>query len=207
MEHGLYINSLIYNIEYENTEIDEKLREKLEQEAEEKGLDKLYEEACKIDKKAMKNISKNDKKRIIRVIEIYETTGKTKTELEENSKKALEFDFKIFITNMDRERLYDKINRRVDIMISQGLIEETKKILERYKEYPTAMQAIGYKETKEYLDGELTKEELIEKIKMETRRYAKRQITWFKRIKEATWLDMEKPSEENLGKILEVLDS
>lgn len=207
MELGLYINSLIYGIEYENTEIDEKLRNKLEKEAKDQGLEKLYERACKIDEKAMQNISINDKKRIIRVIEIFEKTGKTKTELEKNSRKELEFDFKIFITNMDREKLYDKINKRVDIMINQGLIEETKKILELYKEYPTAMQAIGYKETKEYLEGNLTKEELIEKIKMETRRYAKRQITWFKRIKEATWLDMQEPIENNIRKVLEVTNN
>lgn len=207
MELGLYINSLIYGIEYENTEIDEKLRNKLEKEAKDQGLEKLYERACKIDEQAMQNISINDKKRIIRVIEIFEKTGKTKTELEKNSRKELEFDFKIFITNMDREKLYDKINKRVDIMINQGLIEETKKILELYKEYPTAMQAIGYKETKEYLEGNLTKEELIEKIKMETRRYAKRQITWFKRIKEATWLDMQEPIENNIRKVLEVTNN
>ena len=207
VELGLYINSLIYGIEYENTEIDEKLRNKLEKEAKEHGLEKLYERACKIDEQAMQNISINDKKRIIRVIEIFEKTGKTKTELEKNCRKELEFDFKIFITNMDREKLYDKINKRVDIMINQGLIEETKKILELYKEYPTAMQAIGYKETKEYLEGNLTKEELIEKIKMETRRYAKRQITWFKRIKEATWLDMQEPIENNIRKVLEVTNN
>lgn len=207
VELGLYINSLIYGIEYEDTEIDENLRNKLEKEAKDQGLEKLYERACKIDEKAMQNISINDKKRIIRVIEIFEKTGKTKTELEKNSRKELEFDFKIFITNMDREKLYDKINKRVDIMINQGLIEETKKILELYKEYPTAMQAIGYKETKEYLEGNLTKEELIEKIKMETRRYAKRQITWFKRIKEATWLDMQEPIENNIRKVLEVTNN
>lgn len=207
VELGLYINSLIYGIEYEDTEIDENLRNKLEKEAKDQGLEKLYERACKIDEQAMQNISINDKKRIIRVIEIFEKTGKTKTELEKNSRKELEFDFKIFITNMDREKLYDKINKRVDIMINQGLIEETKKILELYKEYPTAMQAIGYKETKEYLEGNLTKEELIEKIKMETRRYAKRQITWFKRIKEATWLDMQEPIENNIRKVLEVTNN
>ena len=155
----------------------------------------------------MKNISKNDKKRIIRVIEIYEKKGKTKTEFEENSRKAIEFDYKVFITNLDREKLYEKINKRVDIMIEEGLIEETENILKKYKEYPTAMQAIGYKETKEYLQGNLNKEELIDKIKMETRRYAKRQITWFKRIEGATWLDMEKSLEENIGKILEVVNS
>lgn len=167
----------------------------------------LYERACKIDQKAMQNISKNDKKRIIRVLEIYEKTGKTKTELEKNSRKELEFDYKVFITNLDRQMLYEKINKRVDIMIEKGLIEETKEILKKYQEFPTAMQAIGYKEIKEYLDGYITQEEAIEKIKMETRRYAKRQITWFKRIENASWLNMEDSQEINLGRIMEVIKS
>ncbi len=207
MVHGLYINSIIYGIEYEDTCIDEEYRKKIEKEAEEKGLDALYEEACKIDEKAMQSISRNDKKRIIRVLEIYKKTGKTKTELEANSRKELEYDYKVFITNLDREKLYEKINKRVDLMIEQGLIEETKSILNKYKEFPTAMQAIGYKETKWYLEGEITKEELIEKIKMETRRYAKRQLTWFRRNKEATWLDMEEGTNENIRKIMEVLNN
>lgn len=154
----------------------------------------------------MRNISQNDKKRIIRVLEIYKKTGKTKTELEANSRKKLEYDYKVFITNLDREKLYEKINKRVDIMIGQGLIEETRNILNMYKEYPTAMQAIGYKETKEYLEEKITKEELIEKIKMETRRYAKRQLTWFKRIENATWINMEDKTEENIRKVMEVVE-
>lgn len=190
---GLYINSLIYGIEYTATEIDEEYRKKLEERAEKEGLDVLYSEALKVDPEAMKTISKNDKKRIMRVLEIYKATGKTKTELDlESRKNGVEFDYKIYVTNLDREKLYDKINRRVDMMIEQGLIDEVKFILNRYEEFPTAMQALGYKETKEYLDGNLTKEELIEKIKQETRRYAKRQLTWFRKIKDAIWLDMEK---------------
>ena len=203
-EHGLYINSLIYEIEYNDTKIDEEYRTKLEKEAEENGLEELYEMAVKIDEEAMKNISKNDKKRIIRVLEIYKQTGKTKTELEKESRKPeTEFDYRVFITNLDREKLYDKINKRVDMMIEQGLIEEVKKILEMYKEFPTAMQALGYKETKLYLDGIISKEEMIEKIKMETRRYAKRQLTWFRKNKNTLYLNMEESNEENIRKILE----
>lgn len=153
----------------------------------------------------MESISPNDKKRIIRVLEIYKKTGKTKTELEANSRRELEYDYKVFITNLDREKLYEIINKRVDIMINNGLIEETRNIINMYNEFPTAMQAIGYKETKEYLEEKITKEELIEKIKMETRRYAKRQLTWFKRIKEATWLNMEEKAEENIRKVMEVV--
>ena len=199
---GLYINSLIYAIEYSETKIDEEYRKSLEKRVEEEGLDKLYEEAKEIDPEAMKNISTNDRKRIIRVLEIFKQTGRTKTELEKESRKEVKYDYKVFVTNMDREKLYERINKRVDIMIEQGLIEETKKILNLYKEFPTAMQAIGYKEIKEYLDGELTKEEAIEKVKMESRRYAKRQLTWFRKNENTTWLDMSKPVEENLDIIM-----
>lgn len=178
-------------------------RKKLEKQIEEEGIEKLYNEALKIDKEAMQTVSKNDKKRIIRILEIYKETGKTKTEMNLESKKnGIEFDFKVFITNVEREKLYDRINKRVDLMIKRGLIEEVKSILKRYNEFPTAMQALGYKETKEYLDGIITKEEMIEKIKMETRRYAKRQLTWFRRYKEAVWLDMSKSSEELIEEIL-----
>ena len=103
---------------------------------------------------------------------------------------------------MDREKLYDRINKRVDIMIEQGLIEEVKKIIEKYKEYPTAMQGLGYKETKEYLEGKISKEEMIDKIKQETRRYAKRQLTWFRKNVGAIWLDMDDGIEANITKIL-----
>lgn len=204
-EHGLYINSLIYAIEYNETKIDEQYRKSLEERAECDGVETLYEEACKIDAEAMQSISPNDKKRIIRVIEIYKETGKTKTEIEKESRKEIKYDYKVFVTNMDREKLYERINKRVDIMIEQGLIEETKKILGMYDRFPTAMQAIGYKEIKEYLDGDLSKEEAIEKIKMESRRYAKRQLTWFRKNENTTWLDMSKPVEDNLKIIMEKL--
>lgn len=204
MELGLYINSLIYEIEYSDNKINEEYRKRLEREAEEKGLEWLYEKALKIDKEAIEKVSRNDKKRIIRVLEIYEETGKTKTELEKESRKPeMEFEYKVFMTNLERSKLYEKINKRVDIMINQGLIEEVKKILEMYQEFPTAMQALGYKETKLYLDGIISKEEMIEKIKMQTRRYAKRQLTWFRKNKEIIELNMEDSNEENIRKILE----
>ena len=110
-EHGLYINSLIYEIKYNDIKIDENYRKKLEEEAEKNGLQGLYEKACKIDEEAMKKVSPNDRKRIIRVLEIYKQTGKTKTELEKESRKPeTEFDYKVFLTDLDREKLYDKIN-------------------------------------------------------------------------------------------------
>ncbi len=187
---GLYINSLIYGIEYPETEIDLDYREKLEEIAKNEGISKLYEMAKKIDAEAMKTISENDKKRICRVLEIYHATGKTKTEQEiESRKKGPRYNYLVFGINMEREKLYDRINRRVDIMLVDGLIEEVKEISEKYKEFPTAMQGLGYKEVVEYLNGDISKEDMINKIKMETRRYAKRQLTWFRRYENITWLD------------------
>ena len=120
---GLYINSLIYGIEFKDEKIDEKYREELNQIAENDGLEKLYNIALEIDPKAMEKISKNDRKRIIRVLEIYKKTGKTKTELEALSRKEeVKYDYKLFVINMDRNILYDRINRRVDLMIENGLI-------------------------------------------------------------------------------------
>lgn len=205
MEHGLYINSLIYGIEYPDIKVDMDYRKKLEKRAEIEGLEVLYNEACRIDEVSMKKISPNDKKRIIRVLEIYSKTGKTKTELDiESRKNDIKFDYRLFIINMPRELLYEKINKRVDMMIKQGLIEEVKNILEKYSEYPTAMQALGYKETKEYLDGIISKDEMIEKIKMESRRYAKRQLTWFRKNKKAFWIENTGNTFDIVDKILEI---
>ena len=186
---GLYVDSLIYGIEYQDIELDEKYRQELEERAQREGLDKLYEEAQQIDPEAMEKISPNDKKRILRVLEIYKATGKNKTEQEKESRKnGVKYDYKVFAINWDREQLYERINKRVDIMIEQGLIQEVEQLLEKYSEFPTAMQGLGYKEVVEYLQGQTTREEMIEKIKMETRRYAKRQITWFKKNKQTIWI-------------------
>lgn len=148
---------------------------------------------------AIKHISRNDKKRILRILEIYKATGKNKTEQEKESrKKESPYKYYIYAINMNRELLYDRINKRVDIMIEQGLIQEVQNLLKKYKVYPTSMQALGYKEIKEYLDGKLTKEEAIEKIKQETRKYAKRQLTWFRKNKETIWLEGTQKRQENI---------
>lgn len=200
---GLYIDSLIYGIEFQNEEVDLEYREKLNKIADEKGLESLYKKAQEIDPEAMKKISINDRKRIIRVLEIYHKTGKTKTEQELQSRKnEVKYEYKVFAITMDREKLYERIEKRVDFMIEQGLIEEVKQILEKYHTFPTAMQGLGYKEVVEYLEGSCTKEEMIEKIKKETRHYAKRQLTWFRKNKETIWLDGEKSTDENVSIIL-----
>lgn len=200
---GLYIDALIYNIDYPEIEFDETYRKQLERRVEQEGLPSLYEEATQIDEQAMKRISPNDQKRILRVLEVYHQTGKTKTEQEVMSRqKEVPYDYQVYALTMPREQLYDRINKRVDIMLEQGLVEEVKKILETYPEFPTAMQALGYKEIKEYLEGNVEKEEAIETIKQETRRYAKRQLTWFRKNKQTKWLDANQ-NKENIKIILE----
>ena len=197
---GLYVDSLIYGIDYQEIQYDEKYRKQLEN----IDLEELYKQAITIDSEAMKKISKNDRKRISRILEIYKATGKNKTEQEKLSKQnEVKYNYKVFAINMEREKLYERINKRVDIMMKQGLIEEVKELLKKYNEFPTAMQGLGYKEVVEYLNGKITEEEMIEKIKLETRRYAKRQITWFKKNKETIWLDGLKDKNENIQIILE----
>lgn len=186
---GLYVDSLIYGIEYQDIQLDERYRKELEERAEKEGLTQLYEEAQKIDPQAIEKISPNDKKRILRILEIYKATGKNKTQQEiESRKNGVKYDYKVFAIHWDREQLYERINKRVDIMLEQGLIQEVEQLLKKYKEFPTAMQGLGYKEVVEYLQGEVTLEEMIEKLKMETRRYAKRQITWFKKNRQTIWI-------------------
>lgn len=200
---GLYIDSLIYEIEYPNIKYDENYRKKLEERVRLEGLEKLYEEAEKIDSVAIQKISSNDEKRILRILEIYHATGKTKTEQEiESRKNPIPYDYQVYALRWDREVLYERINRRVNQMIEQGLIEEVEKILKKYKKFPTAMQGLGYKEVVEYLNCKITKEEMIEKIKMETRRYAKRQMTWFRKNKQTIWLEGQADIKDNMNVIL-----
>ena len=205
---GLYIDSLIYGIEYQEITIDTEYRDQLNKQADSGNLHELYEEACKIDPEAMKIISPNDKKRIIRVLEIYKQTGKTKTEQNiESRKKEVPYDYIMFAINMDREKLYERINKRVDIMLENGLIEEVQALINKYDNIKTAMQGLGYKEVVQYLNNELTKEEMIDKIKMESRRYAKRQLTWFRKNKETIWIDGLSPIENNVNEIIKTMNS
>ena len=141
---GLYVDSLIYGIDFPNVEYDEEYRNKLMEYAEtENGLKELYEKAKKIDPEAVSKISNNDKKRIIRILEIYNSTGLTKTELEIKSREnGPAYDYRVFAINMDRDKLYERINLRVDLMIKEGLVEEVQNLIEKYSAFPTAMQGL-----------------------------------------------------------------
>lgn len=203
---GLYVDSLVKGIDYDDTEIDLEYRNHLEEIAKTQGLHELYEKAVQIDSIAMEKISENDKKRIFRVLEIYHSTGKTKTMQEIESKKEENpYDYYVFAINMDREKLYERINKRVDIMIEKGLVDEVKSLISKYDKLPTAIQGLGYKEVVSYLNNEITYDEMIEKIKQESRHYAKRQLTWFKRNKETIWINGLDDMQNNLNIILEVI--
>ncbi len=201
---GLYVDSLVLGIDYQEMNFDEAYRNELMAKAEsEEGLKELYEEAERIDPEAIKKISPNDKKRIVRILEIYKATGKNKTEHERLSRlRGTEYNYKVFAINMDREKLYDRINRRVDIMMDSGLVDEVKFLLNKYDSFPTAMQGLGYKEVVPYLNGEYSQEEMVEKIKQESRHYAKRQLTWFRKNKDIIWLDAEDGIDSNVERIL-----
>lgn len=203
---GLYIETLIYGIEFHEEEFDAEYRAYLSDIAKKQGLEKLYKRALEIDEEAAKKISPNDEKRIIRILEIYNKTGKTKTQIDKESRqKEMKYDYKIFVINLSREKLYERINLRVDKMLEEGLVEEVRQIVEKYNNFPTSMQGIGYKEVIKFLNGESSYQEMAEEIKKGTRHYAKRQITWFKKYQDAIWLDGEQDINKNIKIIKQTL--
>ncbi len=186
---GLYINTLVNGIEFEDIQKDLEYEAELEKIANEKGNDFLFDMLLKVDPESAKIIEKNNIRRVIRALEIYKVTGKTKSLIDKESQKEVPYDYLIYGIDLNRELLYERINKRVDLMINQGLIDEVKRIREKYNFSKTALQGLGYKEVIEYLDGNATFDEMIEKIKMQSRRYAKRQVTWFKKTKNIKWID------------------
>ena len=188
---GLYVSTLINGIEFCEVNEDPNYRKEMTELAEEKGNHYLHEMLEKIDPEAAKNIDANNVRRVIRALEIYKVTGKTKTLVDKESRKEVPFDYKLYGIETNREVLYDRINKRVDKMLEDGLIDEVKELLEKYTFSSTAIQGLGYKEVKEYLDGKLSYDEMAEKLKMETRRYAKRQLTWFRREKTIMWCKLD----------------
>lgn len=188
---GLYINSLVYNLNFAKVAPDEDYRLELEELANKHGDAYIHDRLGEIDAKSSLNISVNDRRRIIRALEIYKVTGKTMSEHNENFRREVDkYNLSMICLNMDRSKLYDRINRRVDIMIEQGLVDEVKGILDKgYHKDLVSLKGIGYKEIIMYLEGDITLEDAIEKIKQGSRNYAKRQLTWFRRDKRIKWID------------------
>lgn len=184
---GLYISSLLDNIEFTEAQADNELRQKLELRFDEIGAEMMLEELASFDEASAKKLHPNNRRRIIRAFEVYEQTGITITEqniLSKQNKSQIE-PLVIGISYNNRELLYERINKRVDIMLKNGLLDEAKSNYN--KSHKGAFQAIGHKELYSYFDNEATLEEAVEHLKMQTRRYAKRQLTWFNRDKRINW--------------------
>ncbi len=208
---GLYVNTLLNYVILPDTSEDEKIREELYNKLEKQGVYSLLEELKQIDIDSAVRLSENiNAKRIIRAIEVYQVTGVTMTKHLEKSKTELSpyKDIRIGLKCENRENLYNRINLRVDKMIQEGLLEETKQVLSN-ECGKTAKMAIGYKELKPYFDNNMTLEEALENLKRETRRYAKRQLTWFRKDEKINWIDIDTVSsfEEIFNKAEEIINN
>ncbi|MBE7027498.1 MAG: tRNA (adenosine(37)-N6)-dimethylallyltransferase MiaA [Ruminococcaceae bacterium] len=191
---GLYISSLVDNVSFSEAETDYNLRCELLKKAENIGTQALHGELYKIDPESAERIHPNNIKRVVRALEIYYLTGKTMTQQNALSKTIESpYDCKMYALSSERSLIYDRINRRVDIMVENGLIDEVSSLLASgVTRDMQSMQAIGYKEIISYIEGEITKDEAIDKVKQNSRRYAKRQLTWFGRDERYRWLDIAK---------------
>lgn len=199
---GLYVDSIIENVIFPDIGEDPEYRQEMQTMAELCGNEALHNLLKEKDPQAADKIHPNNVRRVIRALEVCHLTGKSFTLVSADSVHEPVYETLIFGLDIDREILYDRVNRRVDIMLSNGLINEVRMLRDMgVKRESTAMQAIGYKEFMDYYNGFLTYEEAVEKIKMESRRYAKRQLTWFRRNSSINWIDPMIP--ENTKKIID----
>lgn len=201
---GLYINSLIYDLDFATVANSTTLREKYLNILDEKGLDFLYDKLKNLDYVYAQKISRNNKHRIMRALEIIESTGKKISNNDNNFRKENEnLNFIIIGLTQNREKLYEKINKRVDIMLENGLIEEVKNLLARYPNRDNiSYKAIGYKEVIKYVDKKISLDEMKENLKKNSRRFAKRQFTWFNADKRIKWFDVNENKDDLVFKVL-----
>lgn len=187
---GLYMDSVLNNISFADFDSDPDFREEMQKMAEAEGNDAVHNLLQKIDPEAAEKIHPNNVRRVIRALEVCKVTGKTFTQVNLESVRDAVYDALIIGIDRNREQLYERINLRVDIMLEKGLLAEVKRLWEKgIGADTTAMQAIGYKELARFLDGRCSYDDAVDKIKMESRRYAKRQLTWFRRNPEIVWFD------------------
>ena len=206
---GFYIQALLYDIDFSQHEDKESYRKELEQLAKEKGKEYLYEILKKKDPEYATITHCNNVKKVIRALEYYKETGKKLSEHnEEQRQKESPYNFAYFVLYHDREELYDRINRRVDLMMEDGLLFEVESLIkEGYTKNLVSMQGLGYKEFFDYFDGRITLEDTVDKIKKDTRHFAKRQLTWFRREKEVIWLNKKEYEQEKdlLDSVLNII--
>lgn len=207
---GFYIQALLYDIDFTDQECDEAYRESLAQIAKEKGADVLHEMLREVDPKSAEAIHANNVKRVIRALEFYHLSGQKISEHNEAEReKTSPYQFAYFVLTDNRAHLYERIEKRVDQMMEQGLLDEVRHLKEMgYHRDMVSMQGLGYKEILDALDGKMTLNEAVLKIKKETRHFAKRQLTWFKRERDVIWFDKEKYAyreEDILNDMIQIL--
>ncbi|WP_066068951.1 tRNA (adenosine(37)-N6)-dimethylallyltransferase MiaA [Neobacillus soli] len=187
---GLYIQSVIYDYQFSDVPGDESLRLQLEERVKEIGNEELFKELMEVDPGSAAQIHPNNVRRVIRALEIFKLTGKTMQEFQSKQQPDLLYNTALVGLTMERENLYERINLRVDLMLKAGLLAEVKGLYDQGLRDCQSIQAIGYKEIYEYLDGKVTFEEAVANLKQNSRRYAKRQLTWFRNKMEVQWFDM-----------------
>ncbi len=188
---GFYIQALLYDIDFEDNDNDMSYREELQRLAAEKGNSYIHDMLSKVDPESAEKIHENNVKRVIRALEFYRKTGmKISEHNETEAQKESPYNFEYFVLNDDRSKLYDRIDRRIDIMLEQGLEAEVRQLVsEGYSRDLVSMQGLGYKEIIDYIQGRCSFDEAVYTLKRDTRHFAKRQITWFKREKQVTWVN------------------
>ena len=208
---GFYIQSVIYDINFNEYGDDSEVRKKYELMAETIGKSELHKKLALVDREYADSVSENNVKKVVRALTFFEMTGE---KLSEHNKRERErrspFDFAYFVLTMDRKKLYERIDKRVDLMFDMGLVEEVKALMAKgYDKSLVSMQGIGYKEVIDYLSGKTSLEECIDIIKRDTRHFAKRQLTWFKREKVVTYIDKDEFDAEDkcLKEMLRVYNS
>ena len=205
---GFYIQALLYDIDFTENDGDTAIREELEELAQMKGAGYLHQMLQEIDPESAAAIHQNNVKRVIRAIEFYRQTG-TKISLhnEQERVKQSPYHFLYYVLNTDRKTLYERIDRRVDLMMEHGLVDEVKRLADMgCTRDMVSMQGLGYKEILDYLSGEITLEEAVYILKRDTRHFAKRQITWFKRERDVRWLELEQFQNDRKKVLEHILD-
>lgn len=209
---GFYIQAVLYDIDFTENDDDKTYREELERIASKEGAEVLHKRLLEVDAKAAAEIHPNNVKRVIRALEFFEKSGgqKISDHNEEQKQKESPYNFAYFVLNDERALVYERIDKRVDLMLEQGLVNEVKSLLEEgVSPAAVSMQGLGYKEIVAYLKGECSPEEAVYVLKRDTRHFAKRQITWFKREEDVIWLnrpDYDRSDEKILNEMLKIMD-
>lgn len=188
---GFYIQALLYDINFEDNDNDMSYRAELQTIAAEHGNSYIHDMLAGVDPESAEKIHENNVKRVIRALEFYKKTGtKISEHNEAESQKESPYNFEYFVLNDDRQKLYDRIDRRIDIMLEDGLLDEVRSLVdEGYSRDLVSMQGLGYKEMIDYIQERYTLDEAVYTLKRDTRHFAKRQVTWFKREKQVTWVN------------------